>query len=282
MISYTLTPVNLERADSYGWGFRVADTDDVARLINGISRFVWSGIVWQSGRRLQARFLSSDWCVLDFDTPEMTLAQAVNAFCDCRHIIGTTKSHQKEKQNIVCDRFRVVIAWERRIISLDEYRYNMRRMLDNYPIDRKCLDGARYFYPCQEIVSFAEDGYRQEVHAAPAESETPRTRRTLPGVIPPWARSRLQQHIPIGDRNQTFFRVSKDLMRAGFGADETYDIINKRLSGLSSVEIATLVGSARKSVEMEMADGRKEARSESQGYGGGAPEEAEEGEAGAN
>ena len=80
----------------YATGFKVAPITDVTRIANGISRFAWSGILWRDGRRAEEEFLSAAWCVFDFDGG-FDLQEALRAFTDCVHIIGTTKSHGLQK-----------------------------------------------------------------------------------------------------------------------------------------------------------------------------------------
>ncbi len=66
-------------------------------LAEAITNHHWSPIVWQRNCRKRDNFLSCRLMVLDFDDPGYSLAQCLNDWCDTVHIIGTTKSHQKEK-----------------------------------------------------------------------------------------------------------------------------------------------------------------------------------------
>lgn len=161
MISYHLN----QSFDSkhYGYGFKTADVVDMKRIAKCMTKYVWSPCIWKDGRRSQQNFIAARFCVLDFDDGEMTLAEAKNIFCDCVHIIGTTKSHQKVKNNIVCDRFRVLFVFAHPIEDLRLYRWNMHKYMRNYPCDKSCKDGARFFYPCQEIVSISSEGYKQDI-----------------------------------------------------------------------------------------------------------------------
>jgi hypothetical protein len=281
LISYTLTPADPKKPHAYAAGFRVADLDDVKRLAVGISKFVWSGIIWKDGKRRQDHFLHSDWCVLDFDSPEMSLAEAIRIFCDCRHIIGTTKSHLVNKGGIQCDRFRVAIPWSRRITDLHEYRYNMGRMANAYPIDGQCKDGARYFFPCKEIVSVSEEEYVQEVHAAPPP---PPPRRAIQGAMPGLVRYQLTHVLGIGNRNLDCWRISKDLARAGFSADQVISFIlqsptyRENKNPRIQEKIVEAVRGGFNAVKEEL-NGRGTAR-EGEGFGRGTEEEsAEEGRA---
>ena len=150
----------------YNANFIAVDVD-FFRVEKAIKTHAWSNNVWDMGRRKEANWQFSDFCVFDFDDGIMTLENAIdNYFCDYQHIIGTTKSHQKQKgTSPPCDRFRVVIPWEQRIKDINKYRYNMRFYSQEFPSDKACKDGARYFAPCKQIVStnFDDDGFRMEV-----------------------------------------------------------------------------------------------------------------------
>lgn len=230
MISYTLTPPQADKPALYARGYKIADTDDIYRISRGIVGFVWSGIAWKDGHRANKNFLYSDWCVLDFDSPDMPLAQAVRVFCDRIHIIGITKSHQKDKKGVICDRFRVVIPWEKRITDTRVYRWNMQRLLDRYPIDDKALDPARFFFPCTRIVALEAEGYKEDVDEGVPEGfdfRDPeeykklvaiRTKRhAVSGTLPQWVNEFLMLGKSLKDgRNWTCFRASIALFEHGF------------------------------------------------------------------
>jgi hypothetical protein len=175
MISYH--PLQNGTSSDYAQGFKVADVDDMPRLARGIVGFVWSPIVWANGRRRQEHFLRADLCVLDFDSPEMTLAEALRTFCDCAHIIGTTRNHQKEKHGIVCDRFRVALRFAHPITDLRSYLYSLRSVVARYPADPAPKDGARFFFPCHKIVSIEPEGYVENVVTPPPIAVERRRRR---------------------------------------------------------------------------------------------------------
>lgn len=202
-------------------GYQLAD-----RLVPIITRYVWSGIVWHEGHRHESKFHYSDLCVMDFDDGEMTLAEAVRTFCDCMHVIGTTRNHQKEKKGrAACDRFRVVIPWERRIDSLRVYQYNMQRLVDRYPIDHQALDGARHFLKCKEIVSACGDGYKQDVSEPPEDWRTEAPPQVAEeyfgsGVIPSRTRELLLVPAVPGTVRHTLYKIGAELAKWGFSLDD--------------------------------------------------------------
>jgi hypothetical protein len=259
MISYHPEMVDAARPSLYAAGFRVADTNKVERLKSGIKDFVWSPIIWRSGHRRQVNFLRADWCVLDFDDGEMSLNEAVKAFCDCIHIIGTTKSHQRGKGGLICDRFRVALKWDAPLLDLHLYRWNMHKLIDRYPVDKSCMDGARYFFPCREIISAADEGYTQEIDEdVPSRFESPvdygayRDAR----IMPPWTRANLERVIPTGERNITCYQISKDLLALGLPADKVLSLIiqSPTYNGIVSETVRKEIQDVIKSARNKLAD----------------------------
>lgn len=221
MISWHETPFKGD-ASVYARGWRSIDLADPNRLAVCVQKFVWSGCAWRGGVRASAHFIASGWCVMDFEDPEYTLAQAVKAFCDCRHVIGTTKSHGTDKGGRYgrpIDCFRVAIPWEHTITNRAEYEHNMACAAATYPMDRAARDPARLFYPCREVVSVSTEGYAFEVVPAPP----PPPRLPVPlGAMTPEAEFCLSRVIPQGYRSWAIYGASRDLARAGFSFETVH------------------------------------------------------------
>jgi hypothetical protein len=213
----------------YRDGFKAADTNELARIARCVAEYTWSPCIWREGIRRQDKFSRADWAVLDFDNGEMTLAQACQGFCDMIHIIGTTKSHQVQKGGISCDRFRVLLKFSNPIVNIRDYRYTMSKLIAKYPADPAPKDGARFFFPCKEIVQSAAEGYTEDVQPAPDwfENVNPKRlaghRRT--SVMPTFARNALLSAVPVGRRNTTWYRLGKDLAKVGMDFDEIFSRI---------------------------------------------------------
>ncbi len=211
MISYhPLHPGNdKSKKDCYGWGFKVADTDDIYR----------------DGRRNEVSWLHSDWIVLDFDSGEMTLAQAVNAFCDVRHVISTSMNHQRDKGDGLGspDRFRISLCIKR-IDDLAIYRNNLRQMVDKYPCDTRCKDGARFFFPSREIVSINDEDELWDLDLSPPPAPKFAEIQAARAVIlsmPAKTRHLLKHSIwPDNTKNDTCFQLGCQLGPLGYSAKD--------------------------------------------------------------
>lgn len=136
--------------------FHIA-TGQFDRLPNVILTRCWSPIIWHDGLRRKDKFKSSQLIALDFDNGKMTLGEAIHwaKSGGLAHIIATTKSHQKEKSGLVCDRFRMILRSEL-CTSVDDFEYTMKVYSENLPCDPACKDGGRFYYPSVEIISVSE------------------------------------------------------------------------------------------------------------------------------
>lgn len=234
MISYHPASATASVGTTFTAGFRAADTDDVARIAVCMSRFAWSQSVFKDGYRSGANFLFADWVALDFDSPEMSLGDAVRTFCDMIHVIGTTRSHQVDKGGVTCDRYRVLLKPERRIMSLEDYRATMHPLARKYPIDRAAAEGARHWFPCKEIISVEGDGFTVEVGRGKtaaqlaAERHFAQVRYQRSGQHPRWLRDFLETGATcrVG-RNQTVYAAAITLAEVGMSEGEVVSIIEK-------------------------------------------------------
>lgn len=215
----------------FTWGWDTAEIKKSMDFCEIITTRVWSPCVFKTGHRHSDDFVSSCLLVLDFDKPGYPLGQCLNEWCDTIHWIGTSKNHQRDKGGIVCDRFRLIVPYERVIDDSHEYSFNYRKLLERYPSDSQTQDAARLFFPCQEVVSINLEGYRQPVVKAPPKRppvildkrllalRRERYGKSVPryiaafvedGVLPPWAES----------RQRLCFDISRRLRDGGWQRDE--------------------------------------------------------------
>ncbi len=123
----------------------------------------WSPIIF-NGTRAIANFKIALLLVLDIDGG-ISVEEALEIFSSYRHVITTTRNHQREKRrgNSVSpptDRLRVIIPFEKAILSRADYTETMRGALEKFPFaDRACVDLARMYFPGGETLSAKEEGH---------------------------------------------------------------------------------------------------------------------------
>ena len=202
---------------------------ELARLIASNS---WTPAAFRYQHRCNANWLCADFVALDFDN-SMHLEDARKIFCDMTCVIGTSINHQREKNGVVCDRFRVVLKLTERCKSVDDYRYTVQQLVKRHDADWKSHDPAHYFRACREIVCVNEAGYTEDI-----QPETPYARHMRMVQV---ARStgpllkiscRAENFLKTGQifddgRNCTIRDISRDLYRAGWGIDKIVEEISK-------------------------------------------------------
>jgi hypothetical protein len=121
-----------------------ADIEMLSRIVS--SKCHYSNIVWATGKRLSANYQpQSDCIILDYDEV-VTIEQALEWFKDYEKMICTTKSHQIEKNGIVCDRFRVIIPTDS-VIDLDRNGFVvlMKYLTQRLGADQQATDAGRKY-----------------------------------------------------------------------------------------------------------------------------------------
>lgn len=233
MISYHAAPPpprekKNEAAHIFTRGFRTVDTNDPERIARGLTTTVVAPGIFKDGHRHEKNWLYSDWICLDFDDGEMTVRQAVeNVFCDWTHIIGVTMSHQLGPAPR--DKFRVLIPLEHRIDELSLYRHQLATAMKRWPCDPQCKDGARFFYPCREVVSVnIGEPWEINIDVPPEPKHVARSAvRASNHVIAPWALHALKTPWPERTRNNTCYRIGAALGIHGFPVSDIVAFILK-------------------------------------------------------
>lgn len=236
--------VNLDQSPKAG------TYQETLKLSAHITKNPWSPIIFRGNKRLETNFMFSDWAVLDYENGT-TIEEAIKTFCDCIHIIGTTKSHTPEAH-----RFRVCIPWEQRINSLHLFKHNQRVMIEYYDTDPQCKDGARFYFPCKEIISVSTEGFRMSVKEPPPVLDKRREVQNvgLSSCVTFFMRNTIVQ----GKRNFQIYQVAKDLFRIGMSKIVVEEFVVKSPTYRDSVvegellsEIRQTINSAWRSVHNE-------------------------------
>lgn len=145
----------------------VSSMEDVARVARAAS---WSPSSFKDSLRRSDQFQETGLIVLDVDEG-CTLDNAKLIFAPFKHAILTSRNHQKEKNGVTCDRYRVILQLDKTVTSVDHFKAVYETMKADFPfVDPACADAARFFYPSPELVSLSEEGLEisTDVKVAPA------------------------------------------------------------------------------------------------------------------
>lgn len=220
MISYYPYQTNGKPLSYLRKDYRTLQISSLKDALQKLTTTSWSGIIWKDGRPKESNFLSADFCVLDFDDGVTTLEKASILFHNFAHIIGVTKSHQKEKNGKTCDRFRVAIPFESTIFTVSKYRWNMKKYTEKYQSDMACVDGARTFLPCTKIITVKEMGDKLPCYDAPKNKPKPLDlERYKATPVSNFVASLMRYGPGEGSRNRDCFKAALELWRKDY--DET-------------------------------------------------------------
>lgn len=123
-----------------------------------ITKKTYSFGIFAGSHRTAKNFKFADAVGLDFDGG-YPLKQAIKDFKDYKCVIAPTRSHQKNKNGVVDDRFRVILFLSKPIMNTTTYHNTIKSLLKQFPkADRACKDPSRMFYPSIGVTLHNTDG----------------------------------------------------------------------------------------------------------------------------
>ena len=125
------------------------------------SRFNYSAGTFKDNYRNADNYLNyTDLIILDVDDGK-SIDEAMIIFEPFDYIIATTKSHQKEKNGKICDRFRVILPTEKPInLNKTDYSKMMNEVFKDYPfVDTVCKDSSRFYFPAKNSTIITHSGF---------------------------------------------------------------------------------------------------------------------------
>ncbi len=206
---------------------------------------LWSPTIFQGTRRVIAEATSTALFVVDVDAG-CSLAEAELIFQDYKHIIGTSRNHQKPKHGITCDRFRVVLFLDKPIVSDQEFKTAFADAQSRWPfIDPACKDISRFYYPCTEIISVAEEGltFKPDTSKIKEPPGEPLALNLPSDTSPPstakgsLSRSTLELLVfgeKVGSRHAALVKALKDMKEQQYSEAEALDIIERTVANVDS------------------------------------------------
>lgn len=233
-----------------------------------ICQCIWSPIIWKSGVRAKNAFLECRYVVLDFDsgTPSLEEIQEEMAELGLKYILGTTKNHRKEKvtaggaKSPPVDRYRLVLKASEPIHDRELFEWNMSEFASWFGADESCDDGARFYYPCRDIVRVVREG--KEVgwreYDADYESEDLKYARRASrleahgaaGTMPRWMQDILTGKVivPEGGRHTKCVALGAQLGRMGVDEGKIVQMLMQtRLADIGEADVRRAVRNGIKS-----------------------------------
>lgn len=156
LINVSVLKTNNEKI-SKGYEFKSLTTPDFLELIT--KNYSISAGKFKDGHRKKINYLGEQNTIwLDFDDG-LTIEQAQELFKDYWYIIYTSRNHQKEKNNKINDRFRVILKIKDYMPSdIDEYSNIMSNIQKYYGADKQCCDCSRFYFGNENAKVFYNNG----------------------------------------------------------------------------------------------------------------------------
>ena len=205
--------------------------------------------------------------IFDFDDG-MSIDMAKDVFVDFSYILATTRSHQKDKNGKVCDRFRLVLPCETNLqVSIQQYKDLMRELIERYGADPACKDVSRFYFGFKDSqIQFnfgrlfdiqdelqklnkkkqirAEMLAKKEVKKVEFEGHKIDTLREISKTPAMLKVLKFHDRFITGQRNTALFSMAKYLQESGMTDDEVISEtlwLNSQGNGLDEIEIQNTI-----------------------------------------
>lgn len=220
--------------------------DSMDDLASKICRHDWAPSIFFDNHRLAANFKSCDLMGLDVDDG-LSLDDAKKVFESYAHIIVPTKSHQKEKNGKVCDRYRVLLFLDRKISNREEFAATWASLFIKFPfIDRAAKDCSRMFYMCPHPpVSINKSGDLVKVETASSHSSI-RAAQSSPQKIHTQGKLAystlrfMNEGAEKGLWNDSLYRAAKDYQQNGRSIETFIEDATKITNHLDQIDLRTI------------------------------------------
>jgi KaiC/GvpD/RAD55 family RecA-like ATPase len=154
-----MRPISLLR-DQAHVGMVVEDVAAPSALADIITTGKWSPAKYREGHRTKANASDCGWLVYDIDGG-LPIEEAVRRVKNAglAHLIGASQNHQREKNGVVADRYRVCLPLEESIHDPLVYESTWEAWAEQLglPADRAARDISRYWNPCRTEPMWVED-----------------------------------------------------------------------------------------------------------------------------
>ena len=233
-ISTAQNNVNFKRVE-------VQNFNSLIQVICSTDIKAYSLSVYKNDYRNKVNFESMRFIGLDIDNDKsdkiFTIEDAKVAFKNYKCIIATTRNHQKEKNGLTVDRFRVILVFKDVITDANEFSRAWYDLKKRYPaIDPACKDESRYWFPSNEVVYVKKKGKYVDI---PDEVETvePEIVDVKP-VVDDGTTGKLSyntmkffcQGADAGERNNALFKAVVDCREQGYDLDYVKTMITNMIN----------------------------------------------------
>jgi len=194
---------------------------DVAKIATTKPQQNWSCGIFKENYRNLDNFQKAYFIGLDVDEGA-TIEEAVSVFNKYAHCIVTSKSHNKEKNGVVADRYRIILKLEEPITDHKHFYATWQRLYEIFPvIDTACKDASRMWYTGNEIVHVQEEGLSVPVCKEERnEVEPEELTEGDYGSLSKLTNNFLEFGAAEGTWNRRLFKAAKDMQEQGYSKED--------------------------------------------------------------
>lgn len=229
MFGWHWDKANIGRANCYAKGWRYKQCPTADDIVPIVTEYTNTPCAWSHGIRNQKNFKGALWVGIDIDDG-WPLEKALSFFEPWVHVIGTTRSHRKQKgDKPPCDRYRVFLKLQEFCSCGESYKLTLGKIADYMGADKACVDTARIFRPV-DLVRAQHIGRTVKIVRPQGELIQQRERRIAQVAqnhhrrVLPWIRDILEHGVS-ENRNDAVFRVSLWLARCGWSETEIFELV---------------------------------------------------------
>ena len=147
--------------------FEPVEINSLREFIEYATKYSYSPFIYKDSRRKGENFQATECIIADIDE-DMSIGEAALLFKRYKHLIMPTRSHQKEKNGKVCDRFRVILFLDGTITNEKDYKATWYKLQAMCPaLDRQCKDLGRYYFASTSVYSRNDEGELFPIVEAP-------------------------------------------------------------------------------------------------------------------
>lgn len=227
--------ISISTHEAYDYQPKMVTMDKLCDVVK--SKYFYSATLYKNNhRRIENALPGQDLIILDFDDGmEIEDAKQIFGVYDC--IIATTKSHQKPKNGITSDRFRVILRVDYPIeLNPQEYSKLLEEIIRTYGADKACKDISRKWSPYREAEVFRFKGkpfdwrrfYKKVNIKQLKKSFRPETEHNQDKLVKAIKTLFDNEYTP-GNRNNTVVRALKWLKDEGFAPADIRTILSNEI-----------------------------------------------------
>ena len=210
----------------------VKNFDQLTSIILGDR--AWTPSLLKNNYRKKENWIGCGWMALDIDDG-LPIEDAIKLLHNYMFVLGTTKSHRKEKMKPSgevmppCDRYRIVIPARSVCRDLEDFEYSMKVFAKQFEADMSVLEGGRFYFRCSEIHTSQTQGkpftWMQLTDEEKASIRSAKAARNEKKGLSRRGARILQGADADEGRHKSIFHAAADLGRSGFTLEDTIKII---------------------------------------------------------